>query len=82
VNKHTLVIEGGQLGAAIAVALAWTRCGLSEPGWYARRDGRVQVYAYAPAEDKGARSRWVKACRDTGLTVAPAPWERKAKVSA
>lgn len=78
-RKHTLVIEGGDIGAAIATALAILKCGLSDPGWHHRRGGDVQVYAYAPESDKGARGRWVKACKDTGLTVAPAPWEQQRK---
>jgi hypothetical protein len=76
-RRHTLVIEGGQLGAALAVAIA-KNAGLADTGWFIRRDGRAQVQAHAPEDDRGARNRWAAKCREVGLSVAPAPWERNA----
>lgn len=75
-RKHTLVIEGGQLGAALAVAVG-RKAGLRDVSYTIRRDGNAQVFGRAPEDDKGARGRWVHDCKRLGLTVAPAPWERK-----
>lgn len=77
-RKHTLVIEGGQLGALLALSLA-DRAGLGADRrqYVTRRDGNAQVWAFASEDDKGARGRWVHECKALGLTVAPAPWERK-----
>lgn len=71
--RHTVVIEGGDIGAAIALALGM-RLGVSDIRWHMRRDGGMQL---SGTGDAGARSRWVGAMRATGLVVKKAPWERK-----
>lgn len=77
-QKVTIVIEGGQLGALLALALSGA-AGLvyDDRQYVTRRDGCSQVWAYTRIEDKSARKRWVSKCKATGLTVVPAPWERK-----
>lgn len=77
-RKHTVVLEGGQLGALLALSLA-EKVGLAcdRRQYVARRDGAAQVWAFAPADDKGARARWVRECKRVGLSIVPAPWERK-----
>jgi hypothetical protein len=73
VRRVTVVIEGGNVGAAIALALAM-RVGVADVEWFQRRDGNVQMSGVA--NDAKARGRWVSAMRDCGMVVAPAPWER------
>lgn len=80
-RRVTLVIEGGDLGAAIARAVG-VKQGLAWIGYAHRRGGSVQCTAIVHAEDKSARARWVKACKQAGLTVEPAPWEQRAKEQA
>lgn len=73
-RKVTIVVEGGDLGGALAKALGAT-VGIAGMGHVARRDGSVEVYGLAEGGDETARERWVKRCRDTGLAVRRAPWE-------
>lgn len=75
-KRVTVVLEAGDIGAAIACAVA-KQCGLENPGYMHRRDGGVQVNAYADDEDKSARNKWVHLLRSAGLTVRPAPWEKR-----
>lgn len=75
-RRVTLVLEGGDIGAKFALALAVAE-GLAAVSYVHRRDGTVQVYAMTTANDGGARDRWAKRCRLEGLTVARAPWETK-----
>ena len=77
-RKHTLVIQGAQVGAVLALAIADNvGLGADKRQYAIRRDGHAQVWAFAPEDDKGARGRWARECKATGLTVLPAPWERK-----
>jgi hypothetical protein len=78
VRKHTVVLEGGQLGALLALSIAES-VGLATDRrqYVTRRDGAAQVWAFGEDGDKGARSRWVRECKRVGLKVVPAPWERK-----
>lgn len=71
--KHTIVVEGGDLGAHIAAAVARKR-GMTDVRMYRRRDG----WAVSAEGEKGERGAWVKDCRRSGLTVLPAPWEQRA----
>lgn len=77
-RRVVIVIEGGDLGAKLALALA-VKERLAPLDYVHRRDKTVQCAALASADDKGARNRWVRACRRMGLTVARAPWEKGAK---
>ena len=74
-RRVTIVVAGGDLGAAFAMALGSAE-GLASMGYTTRRDGGVQISALAKGEDVGARARWVRRCRQEGLTVAKAPWEK------
>jgi hypothetical protein len=78
VRKHTIVLKGGQLGALLALSIAESMgLGTDRRQYVTRRDGAAQVWAFAPESDKAARVRWVKECKRVGLSVVPAPWERK-----
>lgn len=78
-RRLTIVVRGGDVGAAFAMALGVAE-GIASLGYWTRRDGCVEVTGLTTAEDKGARKRWVARCKREGLAIVPAPWERKAKV--
>jgi hypothetical protein len=72
-KRVTIVVEGGDVGAALAKGFAKAE-GIASTTYVHRRDGSVQVSGQT--DDGGARGRWVKRCRRAGLTVARAPWEK------
>ena len=74
-RRVTIVVEGGDVGAAFAIALGADE-GVAHLGFSYRREG-VQVSGLVLDDDTGARDRWAKRCRREGLAVVPAPWERK-----
>lgn len=79
-RKVTIVVEGGDIGAAFAIALGAAER-IAGLGYTHRRDGTVQVTGIVEEKDSGARDRWAKRCRAEGLSVARAPWEKKAKIA-
>jgi hypothetical protein len=68
-------MDAGQVGALLALELA-AGLGMERGLWFLRRDGATQVSAESDAP--GIRKRWAAECKRLGLTVLPAPWERKA----
>jgi hypothetical protein len=73
-RRVTVVIGGGDLGAAIARACA-LEAGIAWLGYVHRRGATVQCYALTSTDDTTARPRWAAACKAIGLSVVPAPWE-------
>jgi hypothetical protein len=72
-RRVTIVLEGGDLGAKLAIAFGIDE-GIATMGYVHRRDNCVQVTGLTT--DKDGRRKWVRRCRREGLTVKRAPWER------
>ena len=65
-RRIVIVVEGGDLGAALALAVAHKQ-GIADVSVMTRRDGSRQIVALAHASE--ARARWVKECRRLGQKV-------------